>query len=348
MATRLYFHNAAAPYTPATFRGAWDATGSAVTRKLDYATARYAIYEGLGDQQLTETSTDPEWDVLWYRGVSGPLKAATIGTGTVNLMVGACEWDASADMSFHLHIYVTQGDSDTPRGTLLSDYRDPAGANEFGFWNVNSCGMDLNAAQSLSSVAVSDGDRIVVEIGFVARNSSATTYTGRMFFGRIGPNDLSHGGAYNSGNAYIEFSETFEFSADAHVSQAPIEAIVEEAVGNVRVSQAPAEVLLIDDANPMRISQVVSELLTISVFESRVSQFLAELLMITVVESRISQIAAEILNAQQSEVRLSQVVVEVLGKVSTYCGTPSLSPAALCGKADVLAWLEWTVPVKEI
>jgi len=47
------------------------------------------------------------------------------------------------------------------------------------------------------------------------------------------------------------------------------------------------------------------------------------------------------------EIRGSQTVVELLGKSSTYCGPPSLSPAALCGKHDVLAWLEWTVPMKE-
>jgi hypothetical protein len=33
--------------------------------------------------------------------------------------------------------------------------------------------------------------------------------------------------------------------------------------------------------------------------------------------------------------------------VSSYCGPPSVTSAPLCGKPDVLAWLEWTVPMRE-
>jgi hypothetical protein len=102
-----------------------------------------------------------------------------------------------------------------------------------------------------------------------------------------------------------------------------------------------------DDANPARLTQLVVELLTPGVVASRVTQMVAELLTITVVESRTTQMVVELLNAQRNETRLSQFVIEVLGKTSTYCGPPSLSPAALCGKPDVLAWLEWTVPMRE-
>lgn len=362
MAVRFYLRNVAAPYTPATLRGAWDATGSVVTKLLDSA-ARLGTWDTATSVAAAETSTNTEYDVLLYRGVTGKLKAGTIGTGTVNVMLPFYESNAAADFSIHLHIYVTQGDSDTPRGTLLTDYRDGAGANELTA-SSSTAGIDLNAAQSLSSLAVSDNDRLVVEIGYVARNASATSYTGTLYYGQTARADLEHGGAYNSGNAYVEFSEAFEFMEAGRVSQGPVETLLTETTVTGRVSQGPVEVLMTDDANPqrvsqivaealqaqtasVRVSQVVTELIYPSVVETRVSQIVAELLVPVVIESRVSQLIAELTDAGQRDLRVSQVVVELLGKSSTYCGPPSLSPAALCGKPDVLAWLEWTVPMRE-
>jgi len=98
----------------------------------------------------------------------------------------------------------------------------------------------------------------------------------------------------------------------ARVSQATVEAAFGEAAAEARVSHAAAEVVILTDNEPLRVSQVV----------------------------------AEILAPMAIATRVTQIVVELLGKTSTYCGEPSLSPAALCGKPDVLAWLEWTVPMK--
>jgi hypothetical protein len=152
--------------------------------------------------------------------------------------------------------------------------------------------------------------------------------------------------------------------ATTRVSQGPVETLLTETTVTGRVSQGPVEVLMTDDANParvsqvvaealqrqtasVRVSQVVAELLAPVVVSTRVSQLIVELLTITVIESRVTQVIAELLDAGVHPIRVSQIVVELLGKSSTYCGIPTLSPAALCGKPDVLAWLEWTVPMKE-
>ena len=322
MSTRFYLHNDAAPYTPGTIRGAWNASGSAVTKRLDtgHLPATPMTYV-----QVAETSTETEYDVLLYRGVTGPIKAATIGTGTVNLMLGVYQNSASANNHWHLHIYATQGDSDTVRGTLLADYREAAGTNEFGT-NAATAGMDLNAAAALSSVEISDGDRLVVEIGYTARNTSSAGFNARLAYGYPAWTPaLVHGGAYQSGVGYVEFSETFDGTATHRVTQLSGEALYAQ-TATVRASQVVAEILL-----PVMVG-------------SRVSQIVAEILFPSAVESRVSQLVAELLDAGVHPQRVSQVVVELLGKSSTYCGLPSLSPAALCGKPDVLAWLEWTVP----
>jgi hypothetical protein len=342
MATRFYLHNDAAPYTPATFRGAWDNTASAVTKRLDASQKPATTITSL---TVAETSTDTEYDVLLYRGVSGPLKAGTIGTGTVNLCVGVDTTSASADMHWHVHIYVTQGDSDTVRGTLLSDYRESAGTNE---WPSTDAAKALNSAQSLSSVSVSDGDRIVIELGYVARNSDSTSYSGELFYGCGGLGDLAvDGTAVSTLNGYIDFSETLTGTATNRVSQGAVESLLTESTITGRVSQGAVEVLMTDDANPARVTQVLAETVQAQTAALRTTQIVAEIITPITIESRVSQALAEIANAGLGSTRVSQFIVEMLAKTSTYCGPPSLSPAALCGKPDVLAWLEWTVPMRE-
>jgi hypothetical protein len=343
MATRFYLHNDAAPYTPATFRGAWDKTSQQVTKLID--ASKYPTTTETYAQGSEDVSTD-EYDVLIFRGVSGKLKAGTIGTGTVNVMLGVDTTSTDANTHFHLHIYVTQGDSDTPRGTLLSDYREAAGVNEWST-DFNTCAKALNAAQSLSSVTVSDNDRIVVEIGATFRNTSTTTYYASCRYGGDGwRRDLVAGDQGSAGRGYIEFSENIQTLEVARVTQGPVETLLTETTATARVSQGAIQVLGLFD-NDSRVTQLIAEVMGPSVLPTRVTQVVAEVLAPVTVEARVTQLTAELLNAQLNPTRVSQFVVELLGKMPSYCGPPSLSPAALCGKPDVLAWLEWTVPIKE-
>jgi len=364
MATRFYLHNDAAAYTPATIRGAWDRTSDAVTKRLE---GSRLPTNALGMVSPWTGEATDEYDVLLYRGVSGVLAAGTIGTGTVDVMLPVYANNATVNLHYHLHIYVTQGDSDTSRGTLLSDYREAAGVNEWGYDSA-TCGRALNAPAALSSVTVSAGDRIVVEIGYAERNVASDWVNPTIYFGvpsLYTPLLVAGGPAGHVG--YIEFSETFASSQPARVTQGAVDvAIDEDAAQAAIVSQGPVEVLMVSDNDPQRLTQVVVEytdenatatarltqafveILTPAVVASRLTQALIELLTPTVVESRWTQTLAEMgLQGTAFEIRGSQTVVELLGKSSTYCGPPSLSPAALCGKPDVLAWLEWTVPMKE-
>jgi len=132
----------------------------------------------------------------------------------------------------------------------------------------------------------------------------------------------------------------------ARISQGAVEVVMTSTGDAQRVTQVVAETVQAQGTT-VRTSQVVSEVLLALPEFTRLSQLLVEVAMPGIVESRVSQIIGELLDAGQRSVRVSQLVVELLGKTSTYCGPPSLSPAALCGKPDVLAWLEWTVPMKE-
>lgn len=266
MATRFYLHNSAAPYSPASFKGAWNATGSAVTKALDASNSPSTTQTSVG---AAETSTDTEYDVLLFRGVSGKLKAGTIGTGTVDVLIPVSENNVAANFNWHVHIYVTQGDSDSVRGTLLADYRESAGTNE---WtdggDANRYGTALNTSQSLSSVVVSDNDRIVVELGYTARNSVATSYAGYLTYGgaSYAPELVVTGRHDLYGKGWVEFSETISTKEQARATQAAIEVLVDTgATSQARVTQAPVEVLVDTGATSQaRVTQAPVEVLVLS------------------------------------------------------------------------------------
>lgn len=227
--TRLYLTNKTAPYTPATLRGAWDDTGGQVTRALDPVRARGGEITFVS---RAETNASPTWDVLLYRGVSGPLAAQTI-SGTIDVLIGVVESSfADSDFYWHVHLYVTQGDSDTPRGDLLTDYVE----NTTNEWNTTAQGYALQSAQALSSLAVSAGDRLVVELGYIARNVLTASRVGALWYGTQRPGDLVDGDLTLGGDettlaGHLIFSSAISEDAVAvRLSQMVVEVIASNAV----------------------------------------------------------------------------------------------------------------------
>ena len=126
MATKFYLTTGTAPYTPATIRGAWNDTAGAITQRLSSQKNIGGLIQSVS---RAETSATNPYSVLLYRGVSGPLAAQTL-SGTIDLLVSATESNTAANMCYHLYAYVTVGDSDTVRGTIVSDYLEST-ANEW-------------------------------------------------------------------------------------------------------------------------------------------------------------------------------------------------------------------------
>jgi hypothetical protein len=196
VATRFWLTNAAAPYTPTTRRGAWDVASGEDVQLLGRKPQGSA-----GTSSINVGSTAADRDVLLHRSISaGAVKAGTI-SGTVGWTIGVKESNVDANAVWHLHIYVTTGDSDTPRGTLLSDY---IGSTEF---TTTATGTAITG-QAVSSVAIQAGDRIVVEIGYRA-NALATTYNATINYGNTGTTDLNNGDtAVTTEPGWVEFSGT--------------------------------------------------------------------------------------------------------------------------------------------
>lgn len=212
MPTRLYLaHDETAVYNPATRKGSWDKTASA-NGPFHLSPDR----RGQGERIVnTENVATANYDVLVATWVSDPIEADVTISGTLDAALMVAESSADANMVLHLHVWVTQGDSDTVRGALLADYVDAAE------WQVNSTITQVAGIaipqQAVTSVAASAGDRIVVEVGFQAQNTLTTTYTGGMAAGGrtsvdcVGNEALQ--GISVQPHPWIELSATLAFAA---------------------------------------------------------------------------------------------------------------------------------------
>lgn len=265
MATKFYLTAGAAPYTPATIRGAWNASGSAVTRRLSSSKAGGEANTTIA---VAETNATDPYSVLLYRGVSGPLAAQTL-SGTLDVLLSVIENSAAANMCYHLYAYITTGDSDTVRGTIVSDYLEST-ANEWGT-EVATSGRALSAAQAIS-LAISDGDRLVLEIGYTARNSVTNSYTGTLRYGSESPNDLSAlsdltaGGDGTLGAGFISFSvDVAEYIDNIAIRNSQVlgKAIhASSPTSEIRVSQAVGKAMVDNyQVAYIRKSQVIAKIL---------------------------------------------------------------------------------------
>lgn len=292
--TKLYLTTKTAPYTPATIRGGWEDTAGAVTRMLDTIKGDGGAITSVA---RAETNASNVYDVLLYRGVSGPIAAQTF-SGTINVMLGVLESNAAADFAYYIHAYVTQGDSDTVRGTLLANYFETT-ANE---WPTAAAGKALASAQTVGAVVASAGDRIVVEIGFRALNTVTTSYTGTLRYGTQNPTDFSAAPDLTAGSTAVTTSAGYiVFSV----------AITENDV-NTRVTQLPVEVVDVG-SKEARLSQFAVEVIDAGSKEARISQLAVEMITSgTVGIIRMSQLPVEIINRGLHEIMLSQLIVEVI------------------------------------
>ncbi|WP_329271950.1 hypothetical protein [Streptomyces sp. NBC_01451] len=194
MATRFWLTSAAAPYTPATKRGAWTNATATVAGLLGRQPAGASTTSAVAETSLSQHS------VLLGRWISPP--ARTVGTlsGTTDFCMGRVASATAAAFVTRVHMYVTAGDSDTVRGTLLDNWQGSSN------WPTTASG-GAATAQAIGSVAVQTGDRIVVEFGYQATNTVATSYTGTVYYGATGTTDLANAAtAVTTQPGWVDFS----------------------------------------------------------------------------------------------------------------------------------------------
>lgn len=178
MAVRFYTSNVAAPYTPTTKQGAWNTNSATSTKHLAPRPSGTAA-----TLTQSEASGTNLYDVLLGRWVSdAAVTAGTLG-GNLAFTLGRRESNTAQNAFWHIHLYATTGDSDTPRGTLLADW---VGAVE---WPTTAAAETVTGV-ALNPVAVQAGDRLVLEVGYQDQNTSTTSYSGTINYGGAGLVDL--------------------------------------------------------------------------------------------------------------------------------------------------------------
>lgn len=253
---RLYISRNSPTYTPPTVRGAWESTGN-IARALQSA-PDVANQGAVQVQSGYEVTTLTNYDVLLLRAVTAPLDANYTFGGTLNIMLPVQQSASNSSNSYYLHVYVTTGNSDTVRGTLLANYFE----SSTGDWSTTAAAKALLAAQSLAAVAAQAGDRIVVEIGFRAKNGFSPQQFGYLYYGGYGA-DIASGGAPGSGVGYIDFSDTFTLNETqtVRVTQVAAEVLRKQTNAAARVTQVAVEAIRRPSAPPARISQVAIEVI---------------------------------------------------------------------------------------
>lgn len=255
--TKLYISGTSAGYTPATIRGAWEKTADHVVRGM-HTLQDPASIGGPFSIASAETIATTDYDNLLVRAVSAPLAADHTFGGTLDVLLGVQESGTDADMAFYLHAFVTQGNTDSLRGTLLGNYADP-NTNE---WGTTAASKALSAAQTLSAVSALAGDRIVVEVGYRARNTTASSRTGTLWYGGNG-SDLASGGVPTGGIGYLNFSDSFALVNNPvlRLSQVVLESVRRPGQPNAQITQMPVEVLRRPSTANLRVGQAIVEVL---------------------------------------------------------------------------------------
>ena len=253
--TRLYVSSTSAGFVPTTVRGGWEQTSGHAVKGM-HSAQDLAGTTTIQSISLSESSASSDFDVLLLRAVSTPLAADHTFSGTLNAMFAVAELN-DADFAYYLHVYLTQGDSDTPRGTLLANYADLL-TNEWG--QTTASGKALSSAQTLSSIAGLAGDRIVAEIGFRSRNTISSSRAAIIYFGGNG-SDLVSGGSGTSGIGYLDFSDSFTLTDNPTLrfTQLAVETVRRPNNPNVRITQLAPEIIRKPTTANLRMSQFAIE-----------------------------------------------------------------------------------------
>lgn len=222
MATRFYiprWDGRANDVSPA-FGSQWERTTNAF-RRLAATTKGATAPTSTTSSQFTKDGAAAGYDVLQMQLVSDPLSAQTI-SGTVSAVVRAGESASAADASLQIVLRVVSGDGSVERGVLYDGHAATLNAT------ADALGQEMGttastrvfpAGTALSSVAVSSGDRLVIEIGTRHHGTNTAVSSFMQFGDASGTADHTlASGATTSLCPWVELSQDLAFGAASEVT----------------------------------------------------------------------------------------------------------------------------------
>lgn len=174
--TKLYLSNATPAWSGnvASPAGSWNVSSFAKA----YMTEEFNSWTASQNRAVAETSGTNPTTVGIMMFASPEFSTSKTISGNMDFIIGAMESSASANMVIRLHAYVTVGNSQTIRGTLLNNWTDDS---------TNELSTSMGSAPlwqiPVNTVTAQAGDYLIVEVGVSAFNSSTTSYNGRIYYG---------------------------------------------------------------------------------------------------------------------------------------------------------------------
>jgi hypothetical protein len=205
VATRLYgVATTPAPVSPTT-QGGWFSQAGYVVRNLSLNKA--AATETRSAVNVTSGANN---NALAFQLVSPPLAAQTIAAGgTISIIMRGRELATTDNINKRYRmVYVVSNDGSTVRGTLVT-FAATASTTELGT-SLSGTVMAINAGIG-SALAVSAGDRIVVEVGY-GMSSTGTTPQYDMVIGGNGTDHTTTEGDTTGTVPWIEFSQNLTWA----------------------------------------------------------------------------------------------------------------------------------------
>lgn len=215
MGSRLYYATTTPAISP-TQSASWNITTSFARGQLSSAKRNTAITT----KTLTKTAADVhDQNRLLLQFVSRPLKAQTI-TGTIKGQILATEQATALGLHSQVIVRVLSNDGSTVTGTLYAGVTTTGeGINPTSEWvsaTPTNSAMPRGGATALSSVTVTDRDRLVVELGYRVGGTITSNFSGSLLYGDFGTVDLPEDETDTDTTKvpWIEFSQTLLFYDD--------------------------------------------------------------------------------------------------------------------------------------
>lgn len=213
MATRFYFPDTTAAEVTPVDNGAWIDTNEAVDRKLEREKTDTALAEGTEiDWQTVTTGTERALD---RRYVSEPIMAAQTISGYAKMQLLAHRGASDRNERPCIEIYVVTEDGSTVRGTLLAIGK-RGSATDLNTSTYRNASWAIQGPANLTPVAIQEGDRLVVAIGYEPIAALGLTCIGRAKYGDpVALADLAENQVDTADAVgWIEFSGDIDFEGN--------------------------------------------------------------------------------------------------------------------------------------
>ena len=218
MATRLYLPSTGAGAVSPAFDGSWDVT----TGGDRIAAVRTKISSSMTNK-TTGTSASGKDHLLARQYVSEPLAAQTISGTVKSYLRGFRSPGVTQKAQLSIRVCNNAGSSFTGTLLTLGEY---GGGTQFN--NTTLRNKDYLDGDTLSSLAVNAGDRLVIELGSLSAFASDGASNATLNFGDNSGTDLPEDETTTAANnPWIEFSMNINFN------------VIQTATGTLAVSAHP-------------------------------------------------------------------------------------------------------------